>query len=163
MKYMRGFTLIEILTAVLIITILVAMAMPLYEKTVERSRVAEARTVLAKLASAKQYTMDNMGCATFDPANPSCPQIKHLNIGYVSESTEYSSGTGFNTEHFYYSIAPIGALESVCAKRLRGDYQNTIFLYTLEPEDGKTPTFQCIGDKCSEYGMEPASLIVKCN
>ena len=50
----HGFTIIELLVVVLIIAILAAVALPQYNKTVEKARVAEAITILNALDKAQQ-------------------------------------------------------------------------------------------------------------
>ena len=56
----RGFTLVEILIAVLIMGILVTMAVPMYEKTIEKSRIAEVRANLRRIYDAKMRLLDDM-------------------------------------------------------------------------------------------------------
>lgn len=164
----QGFTLTEILTAVVIVTILVTMAVPLYEKTVERSRLAEARTILAKLQDAKLQAMDNMGCNTFSTSNSACPKIKHLNVAFATPAS--TSDYSFTTRDFFFSINPGNPANGVCARRLGGDYAGAVFTYMggsfrytdqTHVDNASGPVFTCTnptgtggnGGYCIAYGL----------
>lgn len=164
----HGYTLIEILTAIVIVTILIAMAAPLYEKTVERSRLAQVRTTLYNLQRAKLNAMDQMGCDSYNPSRPNCPTFDHLATGIKVTKKKYDYAV--ESGDFCYSIYPNtggGYKDAVCAVRLGGDYKGTRFLYAEQGVLYATSpaTFRCgyntgssNGANCEAYGMEASSF-----
>lgn len=62
----RGFTLIEILIAVLIIGVLAAIALPQYFRAVEQARSLEGKSYLEQVARAEQFFFLQNGEYTTD-------------------------------------------------------------------------------------------------
>lgn len=61
----RAFTLVELIIVVIIIGILASIAIPQFNKTMERSRIAEASAVLGSLRGAQlRYKLENTDYAT---------------------------------------------------------------------------------------------------
>ena len=96
-KRNKGFTLIEILVAVLILAILVAIALPTYNRAVERSRTSDPINTLKTIAKAQQVQKLRTGEYT--------NQAQNLDI----QLTDYPEGdivTGdtFDNQYFDYTI-----------------------------------------------------------
>lgn len=77
MKYFRGFTFVEIIIAVAIVAIVVAIAIPSYQQHVRKSKRVDAQAKLMELAGElQQYKVVNR---TFRPNNTA---ITLADIGY---------------------------------------------------------------------------------
>ncbi len=87
-----GFTLVELLVVVLIIGILVAVALPQYEKSVEKSRAAEAVVFFRTIAEAEKRYYMATGEYTDD--------ISALDISFPGSTVTYMGTKGFQTKNF---------------------------------------------------------------
>ncbi len=152
-KNKLGFTLIEMLVVVLIIGILAAIALPQYQKSVEKSKASQALTLLQSIYQSAQvyrlttgnwpYNVDQLDIDIpidfkgekwkiwFDSSS----ETNTLGVGITCAQGKYS-GTGFAkyTEHSY---AIIPKETNLCIERqkgnkplfngTRGSYCNKIF------------------------------------
>lgn len=93
-----GFTLIELLVVVLIIGILAAIALPQYQKAVEKSRVTEALTLLKNVQNA--YILQNLA----DPNRDN--DLAAKDVVDLASGTWSENGNWFCTKNFFFEFAP---------------------------------------------------------
>lgn len=163
----QGFTLVEILVAVMIVTLLVAMAAPMYDKAIEKSRIAEARVTAKKLWDAKARLLDAMDKDKYDGSFT----INNLDFAMPCKSVS-SDNKVCNTDDWAFSINPGGntdkaVVNGVCVRRLKGDHSGTVFLYVGEDapsaDEKDYGRFWCTGSAaaCDAYAMKEKTTGIK--
>ncbi len=158
MKNNKGFTLVELLVVVLIIGILAAMAMPAYFKAVERSRAAEADTLIGSVVNAQnRYKMKTGKYASSWKSLDTAPQGALAGSTYCTKNGSDSSktcggGNGFQIE-LVGTTASTGNKSGVKATRVgSGQYSYVIWKFYESTENPKCfGTAQDDKDFCIEY------------
>ncbi len=136
----KGFTLIELLVVVLIIGILSAIALPQYEKAVEKSRVAEARIMLKAIHQNKQLCFLEFGEDSTECNN----LLEHLTIELPGEwrQTNCVDSNCIDTKDWQYGFESIS---DIYANRIIGN-DRTEYVYDLFLENDGTISCYDNGD-----------------
>ncbi|WP_347262088.1 type IV pilin protein [Rudaea sp.] len=109
----NGFTLIELMIVVAVVAVLAAIAYPNYSRYAYRSRRAEGKEFLMRLAAAeeKYYGSCNKYAANIAAAATPCDN----NLGISSATSEHGyysvavSGLGANNQTFTLTAKPVAA------------------------------------------------------
>ena len=132
MKNKQAFTLIELLVVVLIIGILAAVALPQYQKTVLKSRVAQVIPIVRAVAQAQEVyflangeyatSVDELGIDFTCPNGWTCIMGKNIWAGNPNEPANkieaYRTDTGALGVNYYYGEVATNYNLSAIEKKL---------------------------------------------
>ena len=133
----NGFTLIELLVVVLIVGFLAAVALPQYQKAVERSRAAEALTLLKSVVRASEaYRLASGAWPTkFEELVLDIPWTGNRKACNSDGVTDTFSNDDWSIQFYKW---PANQHHAVWITRLRGKYKGARFTWNFTHED---PTF----------------------
>ena len=144
----RGFTLIEVLTVVVIIGVLVAVALPMYTRTIERSRATEAMSAIKAM---------NDSIYAYFTERETCPvRFTQLVAALPNTNTATDEDDSISTKFFQFNLAgsPVNVPGTDCpgvlAVRINGGGENgynyTIWHPYTRGVSGTSLSLQCDGD-----------------
>jgi len=90
----KAFTLIELMVVVAIISILVTIAMPIYNKQILKGRADEAKSMIQAIAFAEERYRQEIG--DYYPSNSSDETIKNEDLIYDELKIDLSKSNNFN-------------------------------------------------------------------
>jgi type IV pilus assembly protein PilE len=130
-KYVRGFSVIELMIVVAIIGILSAIAMPNYNEYVARSKITEAANELSQMRiKMEQYFQDNRSYET----GGACPFAD-----YKGKSFDLSCTKATATEFVWTATATDGSLNKLKLTINQKGEKKT----TAVPDGWKLPASDC--------------------
>lgn len=133
----QGFTLIELLVVVVIVGILSAIAMPQYQKSLEKSRAAEAMTIGRNIVAAQNRSLD-----AFPNDNVGTRAALDIILSGGTWDPNTRASNTYKTEQFTYTLSNNG----VTAKRANNAYTLTFYNNRTNTQDS------CSGSICKTLG-----------
>src|ERR1700733_7245487 len=94
----RGFTLVELIVAMVILAVLAAIAIPSYSIYVLKAHRTEAKSALLDLSSLEERYFSTAGTYSLNPTD----------LGY-----NYAAGTSFPVGSGYYNITNIAVIAAI--------------------------------------------------
>ena len=138
----KGFTLIELLVVVLIIGILASVALPKYQKAVEKSKAMQAIAMIKSVQQAQlaAYLANGDFASKFDQLPLDIPWTGHKVTGLANYTKDTRASDDWSLE--WYDDYPNGTHKQLYSVRLRGPYKGAGFV--LEFYGNKQRKIQCI-------------------
>ena len=132
----KGFTLIELLVVVLIIGILAAVAVPQYQKAIERSRASEARLVLKTIYGQYQLCLLSKGgnCNNISPGKTLFDTMDVMLPGIVEYDEDCIDEACVKTKDWEYGLG--GGSDIYANRIINGNHEDYPYYFELNLHNG---------------------------
>lgn len=108
----RGFTLLELMIALVVITILLAVALPSYQNSVRKGRRSDAITALNAIQQAQERSRSSFSTYCSELASAPTATTCGLSLGATSTSGYYGLAVSGNTATAYVATATAQGAQS---------------------------------------------------
>ena len=144
-----GFTLIELITVVIIIGVLAALALPQYTRFIERSQASTAKNALNMIrkAEATYFALNSQYLACTSNSGSSCNLT--IEIPEVARVFNYTAGAGKDWEYSVNSAMPFNNFTATATRR-KGVYTPSTITITDTGAMTITGTANTTGNKIWE-------------
>jgi len=117
MQKIKGFTLIEVMIVVVIISILAAIAFPAYQESVRKSRRIDAKSSLLQAAQILERCFTEFNTYTAPPPPNGCSILTDTDADTIGDTINLTSDTAPLNGDGYYTITstPSGGGELLAA------------------------------------------------
>ena len=134
-----GFTLIELMVTILVLSILVAISVPLYTNQVRESRRTEAKTALLDIAAREERYFSTNSAYTNSPTN----------LGYAGANWPVTVGSG------YYTVTVCVASAAPCGTSTATT--GSVFLLTANTTGAQLKDTNCAAFTLDNTGAQSAT------
>ncbi len=166
----RAFTLIEMLTVVLIIGILTAVVLPQYRRAIQKAEASEAVAMLRVIADSSDRLANEFGYRTFknmvadetDGAKAVFSRLDMFAKDTIKCSFDAATDRIMTCDHFKYDLLGENSGDGsyVSAEKLNSPYAGTIIRFYPQT-DSSLPQLRCTGsgadggaDACDLYNID---------